>query len=199
MGILTSVSDQALSQEQREFTRHSIALEGKIFVPAEQTTLDCHILNISGGDAGVQCEEPPTLQTFVVLFIDGFGRFEAITTRHRQGELGLRFVCRELKRQRLLQDIETFVREGGSSKTRLRRHLRTPSLSSGYFGRPNGEQVRCDVLDISLQGISLRTVSRPPIGDLINLGRMYGRVVRHHSEGIAIQFLELAQRHSDGE
>jgi hypothetical protein len=44
---------------------------------------------------------------------------------------------------------------------------------------------------MSLQGVSLRTDSRPPIGEIINLGRTWGRVIRHHQDGIAIQFLEL--------
>jgi hypothetical protein len=76
--------------------------------------------------------------------------------------------------------------------TRLRRHPRSNSVSVGFFKRPNGEEVRCDVLDISLQGVSLKSDSRPPIGEVINLGRTWGRIVRHHADGIAIQFLELA-------
>ena len=177
--------------EQRAHERIATALAGKFFVPAEQATLDCQVINLSAGGAGVQCAEPPPLNTFVVLYIDGFGRFECVATRFVDGELGLRFVCKEAKRQRLLQDLASYVNNGTTNGTLLRRHPRAPSISVGYFSRPNGELARCDVLDISLQGVSLRTDSRPPLGEVINLGRTWGRVIRHHEDGIAVQFVEL--------
>jgi PilZ domain len=177
--------------EQPQYERISTALGGKLFVPAEESTLDCQVCNLSGGGAGVQCDEPPPLDTFVVLYIDGFGRFECVATRYIDGELGLKFVCKEAKRQRLLADIASYVDSGATAQTKLRRHPRASSVSVGYFQRPSGELVRCDVLDISLQGISLRTNSRPPIGEVINLGRSWGRVMRHHQDGIALQFLEI--------
>jgi hypothetical protein len=178
--------------EQRAFERIATALAGKLFVPAEEVTLDCEIVNLSGGGAGVRSAEPPPLNTYVVLYIEGFGRFECVATRFVEGELGLKFVCKEAKRQRLLRDLAVYVNNGAAGVTRLRRHQRVNSVSVGYFSRPSGETVACDVLDISLQGVSLRTGSRPPIGEIINLGRTWGRVIRHHPDGIAIQFLELA-------
>ncbi len=190
---------QASAAEQRGFTRHKIALPGTLFLPAEKFALECQVLNISGGGAGVQCEEPPPLHAFVILYIDGFGRFESVATRYINGELGLRFVCKELKRQRLLEDILVFLNDGAKSNTRTRRHRRLPSTMSDCLVRPNGDRINCQVLDISLQGVSLKTALRPPIGELTTLGRAYGRVVRHHDEGIAIEFLEPTERNSNGE
>jgi hypothetical protein len=177
--------------EQRAYERIATALVGKFFVPAEEVTLDCQVINLSAGGAGVKCAEPPPLNTFVVLYIDGFGRFECVATRFVDGELGLRFVCKEAKRQRLLRDLSSYVNSGATTDTKLRRHPRNASVSVGYFSRPSGESVRCDVLDISLQGVSLRTDSRPPLGEIINLGRTWGRVIRHHQDGIALQFIEI--------
>ena len=178
--------------EKRAHERVVTALAGQLFVPAEETTFACQIINLSAGGAGVRCPEPPPLDTFVVLYIDGFGRFGGVATRYIKGELGLKFVCKEAKRQRLLRDLASFVDGGAADLTKLRRHPRTSSVSVGYFQRPSGEFVACDVLDISLQGVSLRTESRPPVGEIINLGRTWGRVIRHHQDGIALQFLELA-------
>jgi len=67
----------------------------------------------------------------------------------------------------------------------------------GHFVRPNGDNVRCEALDISAQGISVKTEVRPPIGELTKLGHIYGRVRRHHDEGVAIQFLEPIDRPFD--
>jgi hypothetical protein len=176
--------------EARLYPRYAITLTGSIFLPVEDVALPCRVLNLSGGGAGIRCEEPPPLNAFVVLYIDGFGRFEGVTTRYELGELGMRFVCKEAKRQRLLADILRYVQDGAVLPTQARRHARSPSSESGQFTRANGETVRCDVLDVSLQGLSLRTNVRPPVGELINLGKTFGRVVRHHADGISVQFVD---------
>jgi hypothetical protein len=49
----------------------------------------------------------------------------------------------------------------------------------------------CRVIDISLSGASIATRLRPDIDSLVILARHRGRVVRHHDEGFAIQFVEL--------
>jgi hypothetical protein len=182
----------APSEDRREFSRVVTTFPGKLFLPAEQITLDCQVINLSAGGAGIRCDEPPPLQSFVVLYIEGFGRFQGVATRYEAGELGMCFVCREAKRERLKRDLAAYVQDGQLPATRLRAHHRAPSSAIGHFIRHNGEQVRCDVLDISLQGLSLRTDSRPPVGEIINLGQSWGRVVRHHPDGIALQFLKLA-------
>ena len=166
-----------------------IALAGIMFVPTENVIINCLIVNLSAGGARIQCEAPPPRNIRVVLYIDGFGRFEGVTTRYVRDELGLRFVCTEEKRQRLLQDIAAFINGGVTCATQLRGNIRTASNSFGYFVPASGKSVSCNVLNISSQGMSLRTKGRPPIGEIVNFGCTRGRVVRHHENGIAIQFL----------
>jgi hypothetical protein len=40
-----------------------------------------------------------------------------------------------------------------------------------------------------LSGVSLKTDARPPLGEVVLIGQMAGKVVRHHLEGIAIEFV----------
>jgi hypothetical protein len=56
---------------------------------------------------------------------------------------------------------------------------------------PNGDVHPCRVIDVSLSGASVDCTIKPPIGTMVILGRMRGRVVRHHEQGIALQFVEL--------
>jgi hypothetical protein len=176
-------------RDQREFQRFALNLQGKLFVPAESSTMDCEVVDLSAGGAGVRCEDAPPLETFVVLYVDGFGRFEAVATRFVDGLLGLRFLCTETKRQRLIEKLNVFVNHGLTAATRLRRYERMAPGSLSHFTRADGQQVRCDVLDISLQGFSLKTNVRPPIDELVRLGRTYGRVVRHHDRGIGVEIV----------
>ena len=76
----------------------------------------------------------------------------------------------------------------------MRRHARVPALVSGRIVRSNGQIITCDVLDISLEGVSVRTKVRPPVGEIVNLGRTRGRVVRHHEDGFAIQYVREAEK-----
>ena len=182
-------AEPALSQDQRGSERVSVRLAGKLFVPAEDITLDCTIMNLSVGGAGIHCPEPPPLDAFVVLYVEGFGRFEGVTARYVEGELGLKFVCKEAKRQRLEQDLESFVREGMTGVTRLRRHRRDAvNMPILFFTRADGSQAACKLLDISTQGAMLKTQVRPPVGEVIHLGQTRGWVVRYHEQGIGVQF-----------
>ena len=179
------------ASEQRATERANVRLEGKLFVPAEETTFDCLIVDLSAGGAGIYCEEPPPLNTFVVLYINGFGRFEGVATRFVKGELGLRFVCKDAKRKRLEEDLAGYVKEGLLGITRLRRFQRsTPRAPIDHFIRTNGSVVPCELLDISLQGASLRTKVHPPIGEVIELGATRGWVIRHFDDCIGVQFLQ---------
>jgi hypothetical protein len=174
--------------EQREYQRNIVNLPGNLIVPAEDITQPCQVLDLSGGGASIRCEDPPPLHTYVILWIGGFGRLEAVTKRFVDGELGLQFVFREAKRQRLLSDIYNYAKAGIGGTPNLRRHARLPSISKVRITLPGGDELPCEVIDVSMRGLSLRTATRPPIDDPISIGRKYGRVVRHHGEGIAVEF-----------
>jgi len=56
---------------------------------------------------------------------------------------------------------------------------------------PSGEVYACVVIDVSLSGASIAIDVRPPVNTMVIVGRMRGRVVRHHERGVAIQFATL--------
>lgn len=192
VGPVMKVGVQAAgAKERRGSERVSAQLEGKLFVPAEERELDCVVVNLSVSGAGILCEEPPPLDAFVVLYVDGFGRFDAVTARFAEGELGLKFVCKEAKRKRLEQDLEIFVREGMSGVTHLHRDRRAAGARIDYFIIcADGSRAPCSLADISLQSATLKTLARPPVGEAVQLGNTMGWVVAHHQQGIDIQFHE---------
>jgi hypothetical protein len=181
-----------LARDQRDEARWKLRLEGRLFLPAEETTFDCIILDLSAGGAGLYCDEPPPLNSSVVLYVNGFGRFEGVATRYVKGELDLRFVCTDSKRKRLEEDLASYLKEGLLGITRLRRFQRTaPRAPIEHFVRTDGSVVPCELLDISLQGVSLRTSVHPPIGEVIALGATRAWVIRHFDDCIGVQFLQI--------
>jgi hypothetical protein len=191
---MSTIAQLARSEDRRSSERIVVTLAGKLFVPAEEATLDCTVVNLSVGGAGIYCPEPPPLDAFIVLYVDGFGRFEGITTRFVKGELGLKFICKDAKRKRLEQDLIGFVKEGMKGVTRLRRYPRAAASSEiSHFTCAAGEPVPCEVQDVSFQGALLKTTARPAIGEWVQLGQTRGWVVRHHENGVGVQFQQRTQ------
>jgi len=51
--------------------------------------------------------------------------------------------------------------------------------------------VKCEVLDLSPTGVSVKTAIRPLVGEFVLIGQLAGRIARHHADGIGIQFVGL--------
>lgn len=186
---MTAVATAAPADKRRD-ERFATALAGRLFVAAEDSVIACRIVNLSAGGVGLECDEPPPLNAFVVLYIDGFGRFDCVVSRYVEGELGLRFVCKQDKRLRLMEKLTSYVQSGVTGTTRLRANPRWRSNVDSHFTQANGVTTPCQLVDFSLCGISLRTDVKPAIGEMIRVGHTQGRVVRHLDGGMAVQFIQ---------
>ena len=61
-----------------------VDFKGRLFVPGEERESACSIVDMSPSGAQVVCEAAPPPNTPVVVYIDGFGRFEAFRQDFRQ-------------------------------------------------------------------------------------------------------------------
>ncbi len=182
----------SVAMDKRKYTRVKLYLPGQLFNPSTKESADCKVLNLSAGGAGVQCEAAFPEDAALILYVGGFGRFEGLAMSRKNGHLGLCFQMGDAKQSRLKEMLALFVKDGIAGVTHLREHRRVPSLVRGSITLENGSHLVIDVMDISLEGVSLRTKARPPIGELVTLGHTRGRVVRHHDDGIALHFVKLA-------
>jgi hypothetical protein len=181
-------------EDRRRHRRVAVDLKGRLFVPGEERETACTITDMSPGGAQITCEAIPDPQTTVVVYIDGFGRFEGVVARPPKGEwsegkFGVRFNCSALKRERVAEQLTLYINNGTVNESVLRRHDRTPTKGMTRFTRANGDVVNCEVLDLSLSGVSLATEARPQLGELVLIGQMAGKVARIHEQGIAIEFV----------
>jgi hypothetical protein len=183
-----------VKENRRQHERSAVSLGGHLFVPAEESEQPCQVVDLSAGGARVVCEDIPPTTTYVILYVNGFGRFPAVTTRYSDGAIGMRFDMTEHKRQRLTAQIKAFLQAGIVGVTNLRRYKRVPVPAEGSFVREDGQEVACAIRDFSLQGAFVETSFRPPLGEVISLGHHRGRVVRHEREGIAVQFVTTRAR-----
>lgn len=175
--------------DRRRYRRIAVDLPGRIFLPADQHEALCKVLDISPGGARISCELDLPAAATVILYIEGFGRLEGDIVRLANGSFGVQFNCSALKRERIVEQLTVFLNRGMVDETVLRRHDRKQTRGLTRFTRASGEIVSCEVLDLSLGGVSLKSDTRPPIGEVVLIGQMAGRIVRYHETGIAIEFV----------
>lgn len=177
------------NEERRRYQRVQVNLGGRLFVPADGREAKCRIIAMSSAAAYVVSPTVPEADTPIVLYIDGFGRFDAHVVRSEPGEFAAHFNCSALKHEKVAEQLMLIMTNGVPvEEPKLRRHERVAATGIAHFTRTDGEPVPCEVIDLSLSGVSLKTETKPRIGESIMVGQMSGRVVRHHDSGIAVEF-----------
>ena len=74
---MTLAEETALTACRRAQARTALALPGLLYVPSQESGEACTVVDVSASGAGVTCENVPPQSSFVILHIEGFGRFEA--------------------------------------------------------------------------------------------------------------------------
>jgi PilZ domain len=175
--------------ERRHFLRVRVEIAGRFFLPGDNREADCKIVDLSPGGAQITSETAPDDDAQIVLYVDGFGRLEGNVTRPSEGSFGVNFHCSAMKRDKIAEQLTLYMNPDAVDTSTVRRHDRTQPKGLASFTRANGEILACEVLDLSLSGVSLKTEARPPVGETVLIGHSAGRVVRHHETGIAIEFV----------
>ncbi len=175
--------------ERRRFRRVRVDLPGRLFMPADGREARCSVVDLSPGGAAIRCETIPDDGCPVVLYVDGFGRFEGIVARKDGSGFGVSFHCTASKRERTAEQLTLFLNKALVDDSVLRRHERSNSKGFAKFTRADGQVVNCEVMDISVGGVSLKSEIKPPIGEFVLIAQIAGRVARHHGEGIGIEFV----------
>ncbi|HET7335797.1 MAG TPA: PilZ domain-containing protein [Rhizomicrobium sp.] len=175
--------------DRRVYRRVDVQLQGRLFVPADGREAVCHIIDMSPGGAQVACEIQPEPGTQIIIYIDGFGRFEGHIARHAGANVGVQFHCSAHKRERVAEQLTAHLNGALVDESILRRHERAPTKGVARFTRASGDVVAGEVLDISLGGVSIKTEQRPPIGEFVLIAQVAGKIVRHHETGVAIEFV----------
>jgi hypothetical protein len=178
-------------REKRRFRRVKLPLTGRLYVPETQEESNCAVEDISPGDASLLCTLKEEPRGRAVLYLDSLGRFEGPIVRSNDGGFVMTFSCSLQKREKLADQLSFEMNRHLLTESELRRSDRVEANGGSitHFTRSTGEQVRCEVIDLSLTGVSLRTDMRPPVGEHILVGHRAGRVARFHGDGIGVEFL----------
>jgi hypothetical protein len=179
------------SEERRRFQRVKVNLLGR-YMLANRTEYPCQVVDMSPG--GMALIAPLTAQVGerVIAYIDHVGRLEGIATRLFENGFAMTIAATLRKRDKLAAQLIWLANRHLLASPEDRRHGRyVPKNPMTMLIMPNGVNIGCRLIDLSLSGAGVATQQRPPIGALVTLGKVQGRVVRHLDEGFAVEFVRL--------
>jgi hypothetical protein len=181
------------STDQRRHRRVALTLFGR-FMRANRQEYPCKLNDISVGGAAINSPVAVEEGERIVVYFDHIGGLEGSVVRMFEGGFAMQFKITPHKREKLAAQLTWLVNRDFLSGIDQRRHDRHPAAGQAKtIVLDSGQTLACDVIDVSISGASLKVDLRPPVGTDLTLGRMRGRVMRHHEQGIGIAFVDIQE------
>jgi len=186
---------RALSEERRRFQRVRVNLLGR-YMLADRREFPCQVVNMSPGGMAIIAPVGGAPGERIIAYVDHLGRLEGHVARPFQNGFAMTISATARKRDKLAAQLTWLANRHILGLPEDRRHGRiVPRNPLGRLIMPNGVNLTCRIIDVSQSGAGIASNERPPIGALITLGKVQGRVVRHLEDGFAVEFTRL--QHED--
>jgi hypothetical protein len=182
---------RSLNDERRRHQRVKVNLLGR-YMLADRREFPCQVVNMSPGGMALIAPVGGAPGERVVAYVDHLGRLEGKIARIFQNGFAMTISATARKRDKLAAQLTWLANRHILGLPEDRRHGRIiPRNPVGRLTMPNGVNLTCRIIDVSESGAGISSDQRPPIGALVMLGKVQGRVVRHLEEGLAIEFTRL--------
>lgn len=151
----------------------------------------CRAINMSSRQLMLATPAKARLGDGATAYIPSFGKLTGRVGRVLTGGFVMILMLAPRQRARIVARL-AWLQEHQAHDTRdLRQQVRiVPREPFGQITFADGRCLSCLVLDMSVSGAALSADRAPPIGTLLTVGRVPGRVCRHFPEGFAVSFLE---------
>jgi hypothetical protein len=182
---------RSLSEERRRFQRVRVDLSGRYMLP-DRREFPCQVVDMSPGGMALVAPVAGQPGDRVIAYVDHLGRLEGHIARILENGFAMSISATTRKRDKLAAQLTWLANRHILALPEDRRHGRiVPRNPFARLVLPNGINVSVRIIDVSQSGAGIATDQRPPIGTLVTLGKIPGRVVRHLEEGFAIEFTRL--------
>jgi len=182
---------RALSEDRRRHQRVRVNLLGR-YMLADRREFPCQVVNMSPGGMALIAPVAGEPGERVIAYVDHLGRLEGKIARVFQNGFAMTIGATARKRDKLAAQLTWLANRHILGLPEDRRHGRiVPRNPIGRLILPNGVNLTCRIIDVSESGAGIASDQRPPIGTLLTLGKVPGRVVRHLEDGFAVEFTRL--------
>jgi hypothetical protein len=125
----------------------------------------------------------------VIAYLDHVGRIEGTIIDPSDGGFLMDIVASPRKRDKMAAQLTWIANKDVLGLPEDRRHERVvPDNRHSTVVMDDGRRYNCKIIDISLSGAAIELAVRPAMGTPVTLGRMRARVVRHFTDGVAVEF-----------
>ncbi len=175
-------------QERRAARRVNTQLAGRYMLSNWQE-YPCWVLNISLTGLLLQGPKPGAIGEKVIVYADQLGRVQGEVVRATKGEFAIRLTSTTAALEKLASKLRRLEAKNALVREEERRDEPRVEPDLVPFGRP--EETKYRVLNVSVSGAEIGIDDRPPLGEIIEIGQLRGKVVRHTTSGIAVEFIDV--------
>lgn len=164
------------------------------YMLADRREFPCQVIEMSPGDALVIAPVSGRVGEKVIIYLDHLGRVEGTIIDLADGGFRMDLVASPRKRDKMAAQLTWLANRDLLNLPEDRRHERVvPDIRHSSILLEDGRRYTCKITDISLSGAAVEIEVRPALGTPITLGRMRARVIRHFSDGIAVEFASVQE------
>jgi hypothetical protein len=181
--------------ERRQEIRVVVRIPGRFSLASRRDSngnrrqFACRAVNIS--QTSVMLATPvggPTGER-VIAYFEEFGKIQGSISRVLDGGFVMRIAANGEERSRLLRKLIWLEQNKNYDVPDVRTHKRiVPQEPISTLIFPDGSMLGCFVIDMSASGVAVSADVVPEIGTVLAVGKVAGKVVRHFTEGFAVQF-----------
>jgi c-di-GMP-binding flagellar brake protein YcgR len=173
--------------DKRRHRRVELILTARFMLP-DRSEHTATLLNISAGGLALKTEQRPAHGTSVIVYVQDIGRLEGPVMRILPDGFAIAYNANDRMRDKVMDKLTCKINPEAYVNPGDRVHARIEASDMAHLILSDGRELVCRVLDMSFGGIGLAVEERPKIGEPVLIGRMQGRVVRHHDQGIGVAF-----------
>jgi len=157
------------------------------YMLADRREFPCAIVDVAGDHLTISGPEHGALGETVIVYIDQLGRVEGKIARHLDGGFAVKLHGGRRATEKLTRRVGELQ---GNARSPPPERRREPRIKPDNQGPDKQAGAAAQVVNLSLFGAEIKIDERPPIGALVQIGRLRGRVVRHSKSGVAIEFVD---------
>jgi hypothetical protein len=128
----------------------------------------------------------------VIAYFEEFGKIQGSIIRVLDGGFVIRIAATNAERSKLLRKLLWLEQNKNYDVPDVRTYKRiVPENPLSTLIFPDSSMLGCFVIDMSASGCAVSADIMPEIGTVVAVGKVAGKVVRHFTEGFAVQFKQL--------
>ena len=149
----------------------------------------CRAVNISSTHMMLATPVSGPVGERVIAYFNEFGKIQGSIVRVIAGGFVFRIVACNEERSKLLRKLIWLEQNKNFDMPTHKRVVPEAPHSTLIF--PDGSMLGCFVIDLSASGVAVSADIVAEIGTVLAVGKVTGTVVRHFTEGFAVQFKQL--------